>query len=550
MTPILSAIPSRTLSAPGGPAFSRPVILVFFLGLAARLYCLWSRPLFNPDGILYLQQARALYFGEPEQLLACYEYLSNYPLFIAGIFPLTGDWILAGRLVSLCFGTLALIPLYLLLRRLFSEEISCLTLLLFALLPTLVTLSRDIMRDPVYWFFAATGLWLFIRFLETPRHRLLLFSSAAFLMAAWARMEGALFFLCAALWLPVHRDTRTPSHLLSFFGPPAALLILAGIFCMMRDTSLLSTIKPERLLTRPLEFLDRYREIRDLLKPFARHPPPGFSPYFFPKVRNLVWFIALTSLVVQMINSLFYLYPVFPLLGIRDIRRRRKDRRFSFLFFTAAASLPVLYLQIIYNWSMPHRFLMLFFLPAVPVFGLGMRRMRFLLARRLPRTGRKAPRLYRAGMVICLVITLFSSGKILRAHYLEEKLIFHEIGRYIDRVGQPTAPVRVAAAFKQVRFVQFFANLSFPTAPCFDYEGLFPVQAPPDLSRITHIDYIIWDERNSHPDTLSFLRSSPDYRRVRKWTSRRLGRIILFQRDTSRAKPAAAASASEGVPSP
>ena len=57
------------------------------------------------------------------------------------------------------FGTAALIPLYLLLRRFFDTQISALCALVFGMLPVFVGSSVDMVREPVCWFFLILGLY-------------------------------------------------------------------------------------------------------------------------------------------------------------------------------------------------------------------------------------------------------------------------------------------------------------------------------------------------------------------------------------------------------
>ena len=92
------------------------IYLVVLLGLAIRLVAWTNTSVVNPDGTLYIHQAKAIYYGHKEALFCGYSFIANYPVMIAGVFGIVQDWIFSARLVSLLFGTAALIPLYLLLR--------------------------------------------------------------------------------------------------------------------------------------------------------------------------------------------------------------------------------------------------------------------------------------------------------------------------------------------------------------------------------------------------------------------------------------------------
>ncbi|MBW1838262.1 MAG: hypothetical protein JRI99_15305 [Deltaproteobacteria bacterium] len=50
---------------------------------------------------MYIYQAKAIFYGEWENLKTCIlPYISNYPFFIAGVFAIFRDWIVAARSVS------------------------------------------------------------------------------------------------------------------------------------------------------------------------------------------------------------------------------------------------------------------------------------------------------------------------------------------------------------------------------------------------------------------------------------------------------------------
>jgi len=85
-------------------------------------------------------------------------YLSNYPILIVVAYKIFGDWVVAAKSVSLFFGAITLVPVYLLLKRFFRREITLLATLIFSLIPVFIDKSVDVVRDPVYWFFSLLGL--------------------------------------------------------------------------------------------------------------------------------------------------------------------------------------------------------------------------------------------------------------------------------------------------------------------------------------------------------------------------------------------------------
>lgn len=501
-----------------------PLLIVLLLGLSLRLYYYFSMPLINSDGFLYIQQAKALYYGLHDQLNHCISYLSAYPFFIATGYLISGDWLAAAQGVSLFFGTLTFFPLYGLLRRFFDETVSIVTLLVFAVLPAFVFLSQDTIRGPVYWFFTMTGLYLMICHTDRPRLLLPFLTALCFMIGAWARIEGILFIVTAGLHLVFARDEKRWYSLLSFLLP---FLILSGIYLIMTETSIFPLLRMERL-TRPLEVYEKYSELRQNLKLLADRNLPEFSPYFFDKVRNLVWWIALATLAVQIVETLYHVFFIVLAIGVVAYRRRIfSDRRILYLTGTAVLALVVLYAQILYNWSMTSRFVPLFLFPAYVFMGAGIAWLiRFL-------KDRFALRHAVATGLICFGILLPTLPKILRANYAEDKVIFQEIGQYIAQKEENRRAVSIAGAFKRVRTVHFYANLDYAGAPCFHEDCFFYGTADHRLQTVRDAgcDYLVWDEKSWQGKELKEF-SSPagmQLMPLKSWQSDRLGRLVLYQ---------------------
>ena len=193
-------------------SLSRIAVVVISLGFLLRLYSFLGTPVINADATYYIQQAKALHYGFHDRILSCYGYLSNYPILIALAYKIFGDWVIAAKGVSLLFGTITLVPLYWLVRRFFDENISVVTLLVFAVCPPFVEASREVIRGPVYWFFAVMGLYLFVLQIEKRKDSYLFLSSLSFILGAWARAEATLFiFVSAAFLLLMNDDGRSLS---------------------------------------------------------------------------------------------------------------------------------------------------------------------------------------------------------------------------------------------------------------------------------------------------------------------------------------------------
>ena len=500
-------------------------LLVILLGFVIRVYAFARIPLINPDGILYIQQARALHYGLWDSLTSCFHYLSNYPILIAGSYQIFGDWVLSARSVSLFFGTLALVPLYGLLRCFFDETVSALTLLSFALLPTLIYISQDVMRGPVYWFFSLLGLYLFILQTEKKNHLLTLFSSISFIMAAWARIEAVLFIFISAAWLIFMRQEGKWRHLLFFMGP-VALLCLGFILCMLISGQDALMLFETRILTMPSDVMVNYEALRENLASLVEHPPEGFSPYFFPKVRKLLWLIALGTVVVQIVETLFYLFFLILAWGAMGAFSRMKtDPRMIYLSVLSGMALILLYCQTLYNWAMVNRFVAIFLFPAFVFMGLGIEKIIAFFSKKFK------TRHAITCALICLMVLGFALPKALRTNYVRDKLVFKEIGAFISAETGNRRAVSIGGNFKNIRFVHFYANLNYPGAPCFDTDAVLPLAHPDPFYFVREkgMAYFIWKAQGREQGKLREMLTSEAFVRKKEWNTSKLGKLILYK---------------------
>ena len=128
----------------------------------ARYYCI------NSDGVVYLRAAEDFFRGDIKSGLASV-YPPGYPLLIAVVYPLVGEWELTGQLVSLLYGILLLLPLYGLFRRVFDERAALLAAFLAAISPYLVLYSVHVRTESLYLFLSTTAIYLFLSAIDEQR---------------------------------------------------------------------------------------------------------------------------------------------------------------------------------------------------------------------------------------------------------------------------------------------------------------------------------------------------------------------------------------------
>ncbi len=513
--------------------FSWPVILVFVVGFAIRLFASWHTYIVNPDGALYIYQAKAIYYGQWDQLSSCaLKFVSNYPLFVAGAYIILHDWIISAKAVSLIFGSITLIPLYLLLRRFLDQKISMLSILVFAVSPLFVARSADVIRDPVYWFFSALGLYFFVS-ADQKRYRLpLLLASLSFILAAWARVEAILYLAVSCLFLLAVKQTKKLQKIVVFLSPAILILIMLFLSASVSDISSKNLFRWQEIGNKFSEPLIQYKNLREGLEELAQQTPDGNLPHFIPKARNMIWLIALGTLVRYMAGVYFYPFFAVFLVGLAGARRRMKeDPRILYLALNSVFALVLLYVHLIQTWMIYYRFMALLLLPSFVFLGTGMQKIVQFFQTRL---NLKPLAVLLTVSVLIVLIPLPKNSK----PNEKDKLVFKEIGQLIAGIEGNDHEIDVAAAsLWTMSHVSSYANLNYEGAVCpLEHANIEQMAANSDDTLLFNlkkvgVGYFLWEERSWAKKSFdSLMRQTPEGLMViGEWSHPDTGRLVLFR---------------------
>lgn len=169
-----------------------PVVGLAALAFLLRLWILRSIPVIETDGVRYVAIARQLQeSGSPFDPL----FPPLYPLWIAVLQPLVGDYELAGRLVSALFGAGLILPAYALARALLGHPAALLSALLLAIHPGLAHSAAAVLSEATYTFFVVLGVWMVWGALGAGKRALLAPAGLVFGLAYLARPEGFLYLI-------------------------------------------------------------------------------------------------------------------------------------------------------------------------------------------------------------------------------------------------------------------------------------------------------------------------------------------------------------------
>lgn len=507
---------------------------VIAAGVAIRAVAAIYTCVINPDGMVYIQQAKAIYHGDWPLLKSCMPFVSSYPFLIAAAYWVFPSWIDSARLVSVFFGSLTLVPLYFLLKRFTDQRTACVVVLLYAFMPVLVGGSADLIRDPICWFFLISGLYFFVRQLENReafqrRFLYLLSSYFLFLLACWARPETfiVLIFSCfyALLYSLFSKQKKylfvAVSSLLVF-----GLFLAAGAMIFDPTFNFYSVKASGKLL----ESLEEYRNVRQQLSSLARELDRGALRSFLFKVRNFAWLVDLGVLVGNTIACVFYFYVPFFVFGFFGLSTRlRKDPRVFYLFMLVILGYGLLFVHVLQYWYFEDRFLYIIILSGSILAAFGVEKTTNFIQRRVNWT---------VSVVVILVslyIVAFGLGKNIKKRE-DDKVVFRQIAEYIsglEKPGHAFVPVLTADS-SSLKLVPFYLNLDISRGYC-------PVNAAPVLKnnvellqyvREKDVKYFLWDATNWSKRGIDI--QSDDFRQIFKevtqWKEEQFGLIILFSR--------------------
>ncbi|HVN96707.1 MAG TPA: glycosyltransferase family 39 protein [Syntrophorhabdaceae bacterium] len=185
------------LSSRANPLFIS--ILLFAAAFLVR-YFMANVQIITMDGILYIKTAKGIGSGNLGSI-SDYGFFNLYSFLIALFQRFLHDWEFSAKMVSVLFGSLTVVPLFLLTRGLFNEKIALLSALFYIVHPHFAEYASDVLREPVFWFFSVVALWLAWEGISRSKYWLFVLSSLATILAVFTRMEGAMVLVIVVLWI-------------------------------------------------------------------------------------------------------------------------------------------------------------------------------------------------------------------------------------------------------------------------------------------------------------------------------------------------------------
>ena len=515
---------------------SAPIAWVFIGAFGLRVYSAAMRCIVNPDSAQYIFQASALFNQQWSELLGCkLNYLSPLPFFIAAAFGFFRDWIAAGQAVNVFFGTATLIPLYCLLKRFADRTVCTLTILIYALMPVFVEGSGNILRGPLFWFFSAMGMLMFVRQFDdgaqTRRFRLDLLLSCLFFMAAtWARIEGIVFLMVSPIYLLITSIPKKMERFLLFMAPIAFFggLVIAAAYVSGND--LMTNTRIHKVYHEATQFTANYEMLESRIKA-ANAEDRGIYGRFLHRVREILILIPIVSIFHNILEGVFYPFALIYFIGLGGLRRRcRENCRIGYFLWLSLAAFILLYIHMIQTWFISYRFLAVLIYPGCIIMANGIERIMHPLVQKRRWTVTKA------AAAIAAFLVLFGLPKSLKPEETD-KVVYRRAAQLIAEHKHPgqSASVYAAKSRRAFEWVMLYAHRHDPVLKCAKSRIVrIPADYPAFIQKLDDVDarYFFYETRTwpTHRFNLSEALYQNDLRIADQWEHPDSGMLILFEK--------------------
>jgi len=184
------------------------LIMLGVVGLATYLFAFTQIHLISLDGAFsYIPVARL--FSEGRYIEALQQpRLPLFPLLISLLSHLTGSLELAGKIISMTFSLLAIVPLYCIVRYVVNSQVAFWATLFYLVNPLMVQCSVDVLTEGQIVFFFLASVYCSLRFIEQKSWNWLLFTLIFVLLGAMTKLTTLIIPIVMIIWLG-YKGART-----------------------------------------------------------------------------------------------------------------------------------------------------------------------------------------------------------------------------------------------------------------------------------------------------------------------------------------------------
>jgi hypothetical protein len=173
---------------------------MFLLCLIPRIWMACLVRSSCPDAYYYITVATFYQQGRLTEALI-YLDLNIYPWILLGLNSLGLEWVLAGKIWSVLMSSLAVLPMFGWVRRLFCDQVAWAACFLYSMHSEFVELSMEVVRDPTFWFLFNLSLYATLRAVSEIRLRWFFLGGLTLALAVHIRSESWLLLIPFSMWL-------------------------------------------------------------------------------------------------------------------------------------------------------------------------------------------------------------------------------------------------------------------------------------------------------------------------------------------------------------
>jgi 4-amino-4-deoxy-L-arabinose transferase-like glycosyltransferase len=341
-------------------------LVTFFLRLLLAKY----QVIVN-DGTFYIRIARSYFYGGVNETTIS-QFFNLYPLLIAAAYKIAGNWETAGKMVSVFFGSFAVVPLYFLVRNMVNAKVGFMCCLLYAIHPHFVDLSTNVLREGTCWFFAFSALYLAWMGLNEKGWFYIVLSSAAAALAIFTRLDGIIIFIVIIAWIVWQNIFRIKN-----LKKGLCLLIIFLFALPLFFTPLLLVTKEKAGRLEYGHTIDKVIELFTLKNAGRFEPPqdakgPSLQYSLFldlaKRNRHVVFAAEVVTKFVKSMGFPLVIFFLFGIIGRSAIRRFSSEGALIIWFGVAAASM---YLYVAHYLYLSTRHGLYLVMPALVWSGIG-----------------------------------------------------------------------------------------------------------------------------------------------------------------------------------
>lgn len=214
------------------PEVSVPRVVLILVGLAVlvRTILALNTCLIGTDSRQFLVMAERLFDGNFNFALA----MRYHPLY--SMMTAMGHFVIptietSAVVVSILFGSLAVLPLFVLTRDIWGHRIALITCLFYIFSPPFVEVQADVMSEGLFIFLFLSGLALLWKTLRTPQWAYFVIVGLLGGLAYLTRLEGILIPLVGALWIGIGMLTPPDRRTVGRFVLGGVLML--AVFCVL-----------------------------------------------------------------------------------------------------------------------------------------------------------------------------------------------------------------------------------------------------------------------------------------------------------------------------